>query len=257
MSTRARTRLRPSQFASGTLRIAARELGAAFDSWIAPVYAVAFALLANSIFMNEFFLRGALDMTPFFGSLPLLFAVFLPAISMRLWAEERKARTVELLLTLPLLPIQAILGKHLAGMGLLLLFLATSLPIPIMLGTLGEPDYGRIFGGYLGSLFLGSAFLAIGGLASALTKDQIVAFVLTAVSLFALVLSGDASVVAILDGLRPTLALGTWLRDSLSVTPPFDAFTRGLLELSGVVHFTLLTLLALWGTTLVLQRNRA
>lgn len=252
-----RIRLSPGEFCGGTLRIAGRELGAAFDSWVAPVYAVAFALLASSIFMNEFFLSGVVDMTPFFENLPLLFAVFLPAISMRLWAEERKNRTAELLLTLPVQPVQAILGKHLAALGILALFLATSLPIPLMLLVLGEPDLGRIISGYLGSLLLGSAFLAVGGLASALTKDQIVAFVLTAVLLFALVLSGDARVVAILDGLRPSLAIGTWLQDSFSVTPRFTALARGLLALSSVVHFLLLTVFGLWGTALVLRRNRA
>ena len=254
MSTK--TRLTVAEFLAGTLRIAGRDLAAAFDSWVAPVFAVAFALLANSIFMNEFFLSGVVDMTPYFERLPLLFAVFLPAISMGLWAEERKSRTLELLLTLPIQPLQAILGKHLAAMGLLVVFLATSLPIPIMLASLGQPDLGRIGSGYLGALLLGSAFLALGGLASAMTRDQIVAFVLTAVLLFALVLSGSPGVVAILDGLWPALEIGTWLRESFSVTPRFEALAGGLLELSSLVQFGLLTALALWGTALILRRNR-
>lgn len=253
----ARERLSPAEFVTGTLRIAGREIGASFDSGIAPVYATAFALLANTIFMNAFFLGGVVDMTPYFERLPLLFAVFLPAVSMRLWAEERRARTAELLLTLPVQPSQAILAKHLAALALLVLFLATSLPIPFLLGVLGLPDTGRIVAGYLGALLLGSAFLALGSLASAITKDQIVAFVLTAVVLCALVLSGDARVVAILDGLRPELAAGTWLQAGVSVTPRYETLVRGLLGLGAVVHFGLLTLLGLWGTALVLRRNRA
>ena len=251
-----RTRLGAREAARGTLRIAGRELGSGIDSMVAPVYAIAFALLANSVFMNEFFLRGVVDMGPFFESLPLLFAAFLPAISMRLWAEERKARTAELLLTLPIHPLQAILGKHLAALGMLALLLATSLPIPLMLLVLGEPDLGRILSGYLGAFLLGSAFLALGSLASACTKDQIVAFVSTAVFSFALVLSGDPRLVAILDGLSPALSLGTWLQQSFAVTPRYELLTSGLVALSSLVQFLGLTALGLIGTALVLRRNR-
>ncbi|MEO0652204.1 MAG: hypothetical protein AAFZ65_16135, partial [Planctomycetota bacterium] len=141
-------------FLEGVLVIARRELSAYFDSPIAYVYTIAFALLANSIFMNEFFLAGRAEMTPLFEALPLLLVFFLPAVTMRLWAEEAQKRTVELLLTLPIRPIQAVLAKYLAAVGLFGLFLATSLPIPIMLAVLGEPDLGRILSGYLAlSLF--------------------------------------------------------------------------------------------------------
>src|SRR5262245_2303403 len=120
-------------FARGARLVAARELGAAFDSGIATIAAVTFTLLANSIFMNEFFLTGTLDMTSFFDLLPLLLAFFLPALSMRLWAEERKSRTIELLFTLPIRPLQAVLGKYLAALALYGLFLACTLPLPVML----------------------------------------------------------------------------------------------------------------------------
>ena len=117
-------RLGARAFWSGVRLVAARELGAAFDSGIATVATVALTLLASSIFMNEFFLTGTVDMTPFFDLLPLLLAFFLPALSMRLWAEEKKSRTIELLFTLPIRPLQAVLGKYLAALGLYGLFLA-------------------------------------------------------------------------------------------------------------------------------------
>lgn len=225
-------------FLRGVLVIAGRELGAYFDSAIAYVYGIAFALLANSIFMNDFFLVGRAEMTPFFEFLPLLLVFFLPAITMRLWAEESQKRTVELLLTMPIRPIQAVLAKYLAALGLFGLFLATSLPIPIMLLALGEPDLGRIAAGYLGLLLFGAAFLALGLFTSALTKDQIVAFVLAVTIGFLLVFTGDERVVTVLDGLAPELAAGTLLYEHLSALPPYERMVSGLLEPSGVLYFT-------------------
>jgi len=236
--------------------VARREVGAGFDSGIAYVSAVAFTLLSSSIFMNEFFLGGTVDMTPFFDLLPLLLAFFLPALSMRLWAEEKKQRTVELLLTLPLHPLQAVVGKFLAALAIYALFLLGSLPIPIMLAALGEPDLGRIASGYLGLLGLGAFFLAFGGLLSALTKDQIVAFVASTLVGFGFVLTGDERVVSILDGLAPALELGSRLQASLSVMPPYGRFVRGVVELSSTLYFLLGTVFFLWTTGLVLERDR-
>lgn len=241
---------------SGALLVAGRELSAYFDSAIAWVYAVAFVVLANSIFMNEFFLTGKVEMTGFFDLMPLLLAIFLPAVSMRLWAEEKKQRTIEVLLTLPLRTIQAVVGKFLAALGLFGLFLVGTLPIPAMLFALGDPDPGPIAAGYLGLVLLGSLYLAFGALFSALSGDQIVAFVVSAVVGIALVLLGNPQVVAVLDGLAPGLAVGTLLYESVSVVPRYDAFVRGALELSGALFFGLLTALCLWTTALALDKGR-
>lgn len=240
----------------GAFLVLLRDLGASFDSGVAWVYTIAFALLANSIFMNEFFLTGNVDMAGFFDVLPLLLSVFLPAISMRVWAEERKSRTVELLLTLPLRTSQAVLGKYLAALSIFELYLVTSLPIPIMLAVLGQPDWGLVVSGYLGLYLLGAFFLAFGCLFSALTREQIVAFVAAALACFLLVLSGEERVVAILDGLFPRLAPGTWLYESVSVLPHYEAFARGVIELSALVYFLSLTALSLVACGLVLARNR-
>ncbi len=240
----------------GVRLIAGRELGAYFDSGIAYVYTIAFVVLANSIFMNEFFLTGTVDMTGFFDLLPLLLAVFLSAVSMRLWAEERRQRTIELLLTLPIRPSQAILGKYLAALGLLGLFVLGSLPIVVLLFVLGSPDGGLILGGYLGLALLGAQFLASGMFLSALSGDQIVAFVAnTLLSLF-LVLGGNDKVVAVLDGLAPSLSPGTFLYEHVSVVPHYESFLRGSVELPSLVYFTAMSALFLWATALVLSRKR-
>jgi ABC-2 type transport system permease protein len=237
--------------------IAGRELAAYFDSAIAYVYTIAFALLANAIFMNDFFLVGRAEMTPFFDLLPLLLVFFLPAVTMRLWAEERQKRTIELLLTLPIRPLQAVLAKYLAALGLYALFLATSLPIPIMLVALGEPDLGRIAAGYLGLGLFGAAFLALGMFTSALTRDQIMAFVLATVAGFLLVLSGDERVVTVLDGLAPERAVGSWVYEHLSVLPPYERLVNGLVELSAVLFFAGLAATFLVANAVLLEVRRA
>ena len=250
-------KLSARELCDGTFLLMWRELAALFDSGVAAIYTVAFALLANSIFMNEFFLTGNVDMGAWFELLPLLLAFFLPAVSMRLWAEERKSRTIEYLFTLPIRPVQAILAKFLAGLGLFELFLLTSLPIPIMLAVLGSPDWGTILSSYLGLWLLGACFLAIGCLLSALAKDQIVAFVTTTLVAFALVLSGQSGVVSVLDGLAPSLSLGTLLYEWVSVVPHYEAFLAGVVSASSVVYFLAVTTMALYACGLVLQRNRA
>lgn len=240
----------------GVALIARREIGAYFDSSIAYVYTVACVVLASSIFMNELFLAGTADMSAYFDLLPLLLAFFLPAISMRLWAEERKQRTLELLLTFPIRPLQAILGKYLAALGLYGLFLVGSLPIPVMLVALGDPDLGLIAGGYLGLALFGALFLAFGAFFSALSGDQIVAFVASTVLGFAFVLSGHDRVVAVLDGLAPRLAPGTLLYESFSVMPHYDSLVRGVVDLSSLAYFVLLGAIFLWANAVVLERHR-
>jgi ABC-type transport system involved in multi-copper enzyme maturation permease subunit len=251
-----RAHLSPAQAASGTLLIAQRELQAYFDSSIAYVYTIAFVILTNSIFMNEFFLTGSVDMGRFFDLLPLLLAFFLPAVTMRLWAEERRQRTIELLLTLPIRPLQAILGKYLAALGLYGLFLIGSLPIVLMLYSLGRPDGGLILSGYIGLFLLGAQLLAAGMFLSALSGDQIVAFVTSTLLGFFFVLTGNARVVSVLDGLWPSLQLGTLLYEWVSVMPHYEAFVSGLVQASSIIYFTLMSALFLGLNGLVLRRVR-
>jgi len=245
-----------AEFGHGLRVITARELAAYFDSTIAYVYTIAFLLLSHSIFMNDFFLAGVVDMSGYFELLPLLLVFFVPAVTMRLWAEERKHRTAELLLTLPVTPIQAVLGKYLAALTLYGLFLAGSLPIVVMLLALGDPDLGLIFSGYLGLFLFGSLFLAFGEFFSSLTSEQIVAFVAATLLGCILLLTGNAGVVAVLDGLWPSFALGTLLYESVSVMPHYEAFVRGAVRLDSLAYFFGCSAVFLWMNAFVLERDR-
>jgi ABC-2 type transport system permease protein len=195
-------------------------------------------------------------MSGYFDLLPLLLAFFLPAVTMRLWAEERRHRTAEFLLTLPVTPFEAILGKYAAAMALYGLFLTGSLPIVAMLLALGSPDLGLIASGYLGLILLGSLFLAFGMFLSALTGDQIVAFITATLLGYFLVLTGNDSVVAVLDGLSTVLSPGTVLYDFVSVLPHYEAFVRGAVRLDSLVYFGGLTAVFLWMNARVLELQR-
>lgn len=238
--------------------IAEREWKAAFDSAIAPVTLIVSVLFVGTAFMNGFFLDGRAEMTSFFQAMPLFFAVLVPALTMRLFAEEKKTRTIELLFSLPITTRDAVLGKFLASLGLLVVFLLGTLPIPILLGWLGTPDWGPIVSGYLGLLLLGAEFCALGLLFSALARDQIVAFVGAAVAGAMLVLLGDARVKSVLDGLvdDPFWAPGTWLERLLSPLPHTDAFVRGDLALGSLLHFGLFAAFFLWAASSALAAER-
>jgi len=216
-----------------------RETGAYFDSSIAYVYASVFLLLAHGVFMNGFFLESVLEMGEYFRTLPYLLALFIPAITMRSWAEERSQGTFEVIMTLPLRPAEAVLGKYLASLLFYLAVLAGSAPIVVMLIALGKPDLGLVASSYAGAVLIGAQFLALGLFISGLTREQIVAFVLSTFACALLVLSGHDKVVEVLDGLSPHVQLGTWLRDSVSVVPHFESFCRGLVSLADVTYFAI------------------
>jgi ABC-2 type transport system permease protein len=247
-----RVDLRP--FVSGARLVAGRELHAYFDSPIAYIYAAVFLVLSGTVFMNAFFLEGVVDMSPYFDILPFLLIPFVPAITMRSWSEEHAQGTVELLLTLPLQPMQTVVGKYAAAVVYYLVVLCGSLPIVFMLLWLGEPDLGTILSAYLGAVFLGALFLALGQFLSSLTHNQIVAFVLSAMLAFLLVFSGHTQVVEILDGLAPGWQPGTWLADSVSCLPHYSAFADGLVGLDHGLYFVLLSAFFLWMTRVGLQR---
>lgn len=244
-------------FLAGIATVARRELGAIFDSSVAYVFTIGFLLLSTSIFMNGFFLAGRVDMTAFFDTVPLLLPFFLAASTMRLWAEERRVHTDEFLLTLPLTPLQAVLGKFVAALVLYGVFIAGTLPIPLMLVALGRPDVGLIVGGYVGLCALGALLTALGLCLSSLVSDQVTAFVLTSSVGLALVLAGDDRVVAVLDGLAPTIALGTRVAETLSARRPYDLFVGGAVAPSAVVYFAGLSVVLLATNAAVVRRKRS
>lgn len=243
-------------FLAGLRAVLERELAAWFDSSLAYVAIIAGLLSVNALFMNEFFLTGKLDMTPFFDALPVYFVLLLPAISMRLWSEDLRTRTFELWMTLPLAPAQIVLGKFGAALVLFGVFLLGTLPIVALLAWLGSPDLLQILSGYLGAFLLGALFLAFGQFFSGLTADQLVAFLCAALCGFVLVFSGNERVVAVLDGLAPRFLPGRFLADHVSVLPHYESFVRGLVGLSSLVYFIGTAGVFLFLNTLVVRESR-
>lgn len=217
------------------LTIMRRELGAYVNSSIGALFLIVFTLISSVIFVTEFFLFPVAELRSFFTTLPFLLCVFVPAVTMRVWAEEWANNTVELLLTFPMHPLALVLGKFLASFCFLLVALASTLLLPVMLFALGTPDLGQIASSYLGAILLGTFFLSLGQLVSGFAKDQIVAFVLSLLACFALFLLGTPFIATALDGW--ITGLGSTLARLLGVTSHYAVFTRGIVELTDVLFF--------------------
>lgn len=244
---------------SGIKPVFRREFKAYFSSPLGYVFIVIFLVASGFLTVSRDFgrlleLRQA-DLAPFFNYLPWLFVVLVPAVAMRLWAEERKTGTVEFLLTLPITLQGAYLGKFLAGWTFLGLSLVLTWPVVLQVARLGDPDWGAVFGGYLASALAAGAFLAVGMLFSALTRNQVVAFILGVA----------ASALFLLLGLPQTLEfigkfLGGYVEQvvtGLSLVDHFETLSRGLLEFRSLMFFILFTLGWLLCGMLVLDRTRA
>jgi len=234
-----------------------RELAAYFTTPIAYVFLVIFVFLSGifTFYLGDFFSRGQADLQPFFGFHPWLYLFLIPALSMRLWAEERRSGTVELLLTLPVTVTQAVLGKFLAAWCFTGIALALTAPIWLTVNFLGDPDNGVILAAYLGSLLMAGAFLAVGACLSAITRNQVIAFVVTAVVCLLLILSGFPLV---LDFFRPWAPQA--LVDavaSLSFLTHFSAITRGVLDLRDVIYFGSMIAFWLFANVLVVETRKA
>ncbi|MFC1736130.1 Gldg family protein, partial [Candidatus Hydrogenedentota bacterium] len=212
-----------------------RDFFAYFTSPIGYIFIVVFLLISVGLYMTPFFTYPSADMRAFFGNLPLLLCVFIPAVTMRVWAEERKENTWEMLLTFPMRARELVLGKFLAALAFFGLTLGATLTVPLMLACLGNPDTGGVVGGYVGTFLLGAFFLAIGIFFSGFFKDQIVAFVVTLLACFAIFLLGTQFISAYIDGVCS--GLGTLLAQLVGVTDHYYAFTRGVLELADVLYF--------------------
>jgi ABC-type uncharacterized transport system involved in gliding motility auxiliary subunit len=217
------------------LTVFRRELAAYFNSAIAYIFIIVFLLLNGSLFMNQFFLVARADMRPFFNSLPYLLAIFLPAVTMRMWAEERKGNTMELLLTFPMAPHELVLGKYLASFVFFLTSLGATLIIPIMLHFVGRPDMGAIVAAYVGAILIGGFYLAVGIFISGLARDQIVAFILGMMVCFMLQLAGTEFIAAPLDGWIG--GLGTFLRNFVGTARHYESFAKGVIDNRDVLYF--------------------
>jgi len=242
---------------SSTLTIFKRELRSYFSTPVAYVFIVIFLLLSGAFtfYLGNFYERGQADLQAFFTFHPWLYLFLVPALSMRLWSEERKTGSIELLTTLPVTLGQAVLGKFLAAWCIAGLALALTAPIWITVNYLGDPDNGAIVAAYCGSLLMAGGFLAIGSCLSAATRNQVIAFILTAVVCFAFLLSGFAPVLAVFEGWVPQALVDAIA--SLSFLTHFSSIAKGVIDLRDLVYFG--TLMAAWlaATVIVLDLKKA
>ncbi|MGE0116385.1 MAG: ABC transporter permease subunit [Dongiaceae bacterium] len=239
------------------LVIARRELIAYFASPLAYVFIVIFLAFAGALgfYLGGFFQRGQADLVSFFLFHPWLFMVLVPAIGMRLWAEERRSGTIELLMTLPVTPIEAVLGKFLAAWAFTTIALALTFPMWLTVNYLGEPDNGVILASYLGSWLMAGAFLALSSCISALTKNQVIAFVVGAAASFLFLVSGLDLVLDAFRAWAPGYLVD--LVASLSFLTHFGTVTRGVIGLPTVVFLVSLMLLCLFINTQVIEIEKA
>ena len=237
--------------------IARRELAAYFATPLAYVFVLIFLVLSGvfTFYIGGFYERGQADLAPFFSFHPWLYLFLVPAISMRLWSEERKSGTIELLLTLPLTRMQAVLGKFLAAWLFTGLALVLSFPLWITVNFLGAPDNGVIVASYLGSWLMAGSFLAIGSCMSALNRNQVVAFITTAVVCFLFILSGFPLVLDALSEWAPQLLIDAIA--SMSFLTHFTAVSKGVIGLRDLLFFVSLTAVWLAATAVVIELKQA
>jgi ABC-2 type transport system permease protein len=237
--------------------IAEREFAAYFASPLATIFLVIFVALtgAFAFFVGGFFERGQADLGAFFMYHPWLYLLLVPAIAMRLWAEERKTGTIELLMTLPISPWEAILGKFLAAWAFVGLALLLTIPMWITVNVLGRPDNGVILASYIGSFLTAGAFLAIGSCISALTKNQVIAFIVAAAICFILVMSGVEMVLNVFRPWAPSFLIAAI--SSLSFLTHFDDFTKGIFSLPALIFYASVIAFALFANKIILDQRKA
>jgi len=227
-----------------TLTIFQREFRGYFATPVAYVFIVIFLFLTGlfTFYIGSFYERGQADLEPFFRYHPWLYMLLIPAISMRLWSEERKSGTLELLMTLPISLFEAVIGKFLAAWAFTAIALALTFPVWLSVNYLGQPDNTIIAAGYLGSLFMAGGFLAIGSCISALTSNQVVAFVISFVICFAFNLSGFPVVMDFFRGWAPPFIVD--VIGSFSFLTHFNSIQKGVIDLRDIIFFV--SLIAFW-----------
>jgi ABC-2 type transport system permease protein len=208
-----------------------KEFKAYFFSPIAYVFITIYLVVTNFLFFQGFFIINQADMRSYFSILPWVFLIFIPAITMRTWAEEKKLRTLEVLLTWPISDIEIVIGKFLASFSFLAISLLLSLTIPITITILGKPDEGVIVGGYVGALCMGAAYLAIGLWISSLTENQIVAFIIGVVVTFCLFIIGNPFVTM----LAPSFFVPFF--QYIGLENHFESIGRGVIDSRDIFYY--------------------
>ncbi len=234
-----------------------RELGGYFATPVASVFLVIFLVLASAFtfYLGNFFERGQADLQSFFTFHPWLYLFLIPAISMRLWSEERRQGTIELFLTLPVTVGEAVVGKFLAAWAFVGVALALTFPLWITVNVLGNPDNGVILAGYVGSLLMSAGYLAIGACVSATTKSQVIAFVVAAAACFVFTVSGSPLVLSFFGGWAPAGVVDTVAR--FSFLTHFNAISRGVIDARDLVYFASLVAFFLFANAAVVENRKA
>src|SRR5437763_4618828 len=253
---RTRSRSLP-ELMTRTFAIFRRELRGYFVTPLAYLFIVIFLVLAGvlTFFVGNFFDRGQADLQPFFTFHPWLYVVLIPALSMRLWAEERRSGTIELFLTLPIRMTEAVAGKFLAAWCFAGIALILTFPFWITVNFLGHPDNGVILASYIASWLMAGAFLAVGACISAMTKNQVIAFVVTAALVFVLTVAGSPIVLGVFQGWAPE-----WLLHGIaqaSFLGHFSAITRGVIDLRDLVYFLSIIIAFLAANAILIDLQKA
>ena len=234
-----------------------REIKGYFTTPLAYVFLVIFLALSGymTFWQNSFFQRNNCSMDAFFEDMPLLLILLVPAIAMRLWAEERESNSIELLFSLPITATQAVLGKFFAAWAVLAISLALTFPVVITVVWLGSPDRGPIIIGYIGTFLMAGAYLAIGSFCSMLSRSQVIAFVLGVVFCGVFYLAGSPPVMEFMSSFLPDGLIRQG--EMLSSPSRFDALRRGVLDMRDVFFFLLLAAGWLWANIILLEERRA
>lgn len=240
-----------------TLAIARRELSSYFESPVAYVFMIVFLVVTGflTFSVTRLFERGIADLQPFFFWQPWVYLLLVPAATMGLWAEERRTGTVELLLTMPITMTQAIMGKFLAAWTFIAIALALTFPVPLTVAYLGNPDGGVIVSGYIGALLLAGAYVSIGMLTSALTRSQVIAFVLSLVFCLLLLFAGWEPITQYFVKWAPN-----WLVEgvaSFSLMPRFESIQRGVIDAQDITYYLSVMVFMIYATHIVLENRKS
>ncbi|MEC9376000.1 MAG: ABC transporter permease subunit [Pseudomonadota bacterium] len=236
-----------------TLAIARREFRSYFSTPLAYVFIVIYLALSSwfTFYLGGLYERNQADLLPFFNYQPWLFLILIPSISMRLWAEERKTGSIELLMTLPISMWQAIIGKFFAAWLFTSIAIFLTFPLWLTVNYLGSPDNGAIFAGYIGCIFLAGAFLSIGSCISAANRNQVVAFIVTILVCLIFLLSGFPMVLDFFSGWAPKLILDAIA--GLSFLSHFTSISKGVIDIRDIIYFVIIISGWLYANTLVLE----